>query len=80
MPESEPKKIRIPEDIPTTKTDLTNQTTQTLDSKLPLLLTTEAKTITETSASKIPIAKREEFCASREPPEAHPMGRIGPIS
>ena len=60
----EPKKIRIPEDIPITKADLVNPTTQTLDSMLPLLITTEARTIRETSASKIPIATKEESCVA----------------
>jgi hypothetical protein len=62
IPEKEPKKIRIPEHIPTTKTDLANQTSQRLDSRLPLLATTEAGTISETSASKTPIATRERSC------------------
>jgi hypothetical protein len=59
IPEKEPKKIRIPEDIPTTKTDLTNQTTQRLALRLTLMAT-ETRTIRETSASEIPIATKEE--------------------
>ena len=64
IPEKEPRKIRISEDIPTTKTDLVNQTIQTLDSKLPLLKTTEVGTIRETNAIEIPIATKEKSCVA----------------
>ncbi len=78
IPEKEPKKIRIPKDVPITKTDLTNQTTQTLALRLTLMAT-ETRTIRETSASEIPITTKEESCSVERGPEAHALGRMGPM-